>query len=486
MASILLVAINARYSHSSFGLRYLQANLGPLASETKILEFDLTAIPLNMVETLLAYQPKIIGLGVYIWNVVLCEQVTKLLKRIAPTCHIILGGPEISYETESQAITQWADYVIQGEGEVQFAKLCYDLLIGQTPPSQKILPPHLPLVTKINLPYDFYTEEDIAHRLIYVESSRGCPFRCHFCLSSLDQKLRFFPLDAFLTHIQSLYDRGVRQFKFVDRTFNLDVRRAEAILDKLLAWCEDDKLFVHFEVVPDRLPSALKERLQQFPPGSLQLEVGIQTFTQEVQARIERKQESQATWENLAWLRRETHAHLHADLIFGLPGETLESFADSFDQLMTLDPHDIQVGILKRLRGTPIRDHTDAFGMVYNPSPPYDLLFNHQVDFITMQRIKRFARYWDMIGNRHYFSHTRATIGSQPSPFAAFLALSDWIYQKCQRTHEIALKSLYQMVAEGFQEVLSLTQEQSQAVIEQDQAIHALKKKSSNTKNLPC
>ncbi|WP_034435212.1 B12-binding domain-containing radical SAM protein, partial [Candidatus Contendibacter odensensis] len=352
MPTILLSTLNARYFHSALGLRYLLANMGELQADTAIREFIINQRPLDIAESLLAEQPAIIGFGVYIWNVVETTQVVALLKQVQPDLTIVLGGPEVSHEWEQQPIVALADYLITGQADWAFASLCQRVLAGE-PPAEKIIAAESPLLDQLTLPYQFYTDEDIAHRLIYVEASRGCPFRCEFCLSALDQTAWPFPLEPFLAELQALYQRGVRHFKFVDRTFNLNSKTGARILDFFLERL-DERLFLHFELIPDHLPEALKTRIVQFPPGALQFEIGVQTFNPVVQALISRQQNNGKTEENLRWLRQHTPAHLHADLIAGLPGEDVASFAAGFNRLVALDPHEIQVGILKRLRGTPI------------------------------------------------------------------------------------------------------------------------------------
>ena len=193
-------------------------------------------------------------------------------------------------------------------------------------PRSTIVSPPLPDFAQLALPYDLYTDEDVAHRVIYVEASRGCPFECEFCLSSLDVPVRNAPLDRFLAAMESLLDRGVQQFKFVDRTFNLNLKTSTSILQFFWERYRPG-LFVHFEMIPDRLPASLREIITKFPPGALQFEVGIQTFNERVAALISRRQDNAKAEENLRWLRAETGVHVHADLIVGLPGEDLESFA---------------------------------------------------------------------------------------------------------------------------------------------------------------
>ncbi|MFN3786554.1 MAG: DUF4080 domain-containing protein, partial [Thiothrix sp.] len=265
-----------------------------------------------------------------------------------------------------------------------------------------------------------------------------------------------------------LWQRGLRQFRFVDRTFNLKVQTTVAILDFFLARLDADT-FLHFELIPDHLPEALKERISRFPPGSLQFEIGIQTFNPEVQALISRKQDNAKSVENIRWLRKHSHAHLHTDLIFGLPGEDLASFGAGFDQLVRLQPHEIQVGILKRLRGTPIIRHTEAFGMVYNPQPPYNILRTDRIDFATMQQMNRFARYWDMIGNSGRFPQTLPLL-LEEQPFARFWQLSEWLYsQGGQQTHQIALPRLFVLV-HGAGLALNIDREQLESALAADYA----------------
>jgi radical SAM superfamily enzyme YgiQ (UPF0313 family) len=440
---IVLTTLNARYAHAAFGLRYLMANLGPLQSRATILEFDINQRPLDLIEAILAQNPRIVGLGVYIWNAEPATRLVAELKRIRPDVLIVLGGPEVSYETQQQEICRLADYVVTGEADVAFRELCEQLLGGQRREAKIIAAP-LPDLARLVLPYELYDERDVAQRVIYVEASRGCPFTCEFCLSSLDVPVRNFPLEPFLNAMRRLMERGVRQFKFVDRTFNLNLNVARSILQFFLDRCRPG-LFVHFEMIPDRLPEALRELIRQFPAGALQFEVGIQTFNPEVADRISRRQDNARLAENLRFLVEQTGVYVHADLIVGLPGEDLESFAAGFDRLVGLGPHEIQVGMLKRLRGTPIVRHDMEFAMVYSPHPAYEVLQTGAIDFPTMQRLRRFSRYWDLIANSGNFVRTTPHIWGDGSAFGGFLRLSDWLSRRVG-THGIALAHLAELV----------------------------------------
>jgi len=466
MPDIILTTMNAKYAHCAFGLRYLMANLGELQAQARILEFDINQRPIDVVEVILRHEPKIVGIGVYIWNVTQSLQVVADLKRLRPELIVILGGPEVSYECEQQEIVRLADHVITGEADLAFAEVCEQTLDGNLPPA-KIIPAPLPDFDRLALPYELYTDTDIAHRVIYVEASRGCPFECEFCLSSLDIPVRNAALDGFLVSMQRLLDREVRQFKFVDRTFNLNLKTSSAILEFFLERHRPG-LFVHFEMIPDRLPEALREPIRKFPPGALQFEVGIQTFNEEVAKLISRKQDNTKVEENLRWLRDETGVHVHADLIVGLPGEDVDSFAAGFDRLVALGPQEIQVGLLKRLRGTPIVRHDREWGMVYSPVPPYEILQTKLVDFFTMQRLRRFARYWDLIGNSGNFVETTPLLWRDGSAFQGFMRFSDWLYAHTKQTHSIALQRLRELVERYLTEEISVPEEKVQVALHHD------------------
>lgn len=453
MPEIVLTTFNAKYIHAAFGLRYLMANLGSLRSRAQIVEFDINQRATEIVEQILAADPRIVGIGVYIWNAALSREVVALIKRIRPEVTVILGGPEVSYETEHQPIVRAADYVVPGEADLKFAELCAQIL-GNCPPSGKLVTTPLPDLSQLQLPYDLYDDRDVAHRIIYVEASRGCPFTCEFCLSSLEIPVRQIPLEPLLDHLGRLWERGVNQFKFVDRTFNLNLGISRAILEFFHARLRPG-LFLHFEMIPDRLPEPLRELIARFPAGSLQFEVGIQTFNEEVAARIRRRQNYQKLADNFVFLRQKTGVHIHADLIVGLPGEDMTSFGRGFDRLIELRPHEIQVGILKRLRGTPIVRHDTEWAMIYNEQPPYELLQNRSIPFGEMQRLRRFARYWDMVANSGNFVETTPLLWQNgESPFSSFMGWSDWLYSRVGRTNGIALLQLAELLFEYLVETI--------------------------------
>jgi len=448
---IVLTTLNSRYIHSSFSLRYLYANMGEVQQQATIKEFTIHDRPIDMAEKLLAMNPKVVAFSVYIWNVVEITALVKLLKTIEPELTVVLGGPEVSHIPDQPEVVELVDYVIKGAGESSFKALCEQLLSDQVP-QQKIIQGVPQSLEELNMPYEFYDDEDLCNRIIYVEASRGCPFKCEFCLSSLDKTSKTFTLDRFLDEMDRLYQQGARNFKFIDRTFNLKVAHSTTILQFFLDRMDND-LMVHFEVIPDRLPDALKDLLVQFPTNSLQFEVGVQTFDPEVQSLISRRQNNDQTKANLLWLREHTAAHIHADLIFGLPGDTLVGFADSFDQLYALKPQEIQLGILKRLRGAPINRHTELYQMTYSPAPPYTVLKTKDITFEELQRVGRFARFWDVFGNQGRFKHCLPLImgdvgskGVTAGAFNSFMHFSDTLFATEKSTWKISLKRQFELL----------------------------------------
>ena len=465
---IVLATLNAKYIHASLGLRCLLANMDThgrpgLRQQTLLREYVIAQKPVHIAEDLLALNPEVIGFGVYIWNAVPTLQLMRVLKALRPDIKLVLGGPEVSHELDQQALARLADHVITGWGDVSFPKLCRALLDGP-PPLMKVIVGEQPPLDDLALPYAEYSDPDLAQRLLYVEASRGCPFKCEFCLSALDKTAWAFELDRFMGELAQLYARGARHFKFVDRTFNLRLEHSTRILQFFLdrmrtregALPGRSDLFVHFEVVPDNLPDRLKALIAQFPTGSLQFEVGIQSFNPEVQQRISRQQDNDKTAENLRWLVTQSRAHVHADLIFGLPGETLDSFAQGFDRLVALRPHEIQLGILKRLRGAPIARHAQAFAMVFDPEPPYSILQNSTVSFVTVQHMQRLARYWDLVANSGRFAQSLQLLLAGPSAFAAFMQWTVWLWQTTGKTHEFAHEKLVDLLFEHLTAVRGL------------------------------
>jgi radical SAM superfamily enzyme YgiQ (UPF0313 family) len=460
MPEILLAAINAKWIHPSLALRLLKANLGPLGDRCDIIEFALRQPLCEKIDPILEARPKILGISVSIWNHLAALELLKKLREAwafeaVQKPVIIIGGPEVSYLSQESEILQFADYCIRGEGETAFRELCEAILNdGDVFINDEF---NTVNVTEIKSGYRLYTDEDLSRKLVYVESSRGCPFGCEFCqsaasasaASSGETGVREFPLEPFFSEMEDLIRRGAKTFKFLDRTFNLNIERAQKIMEFFLYNINEQikqnikPLVVHFEMVPSRFPSDLIDTLARFPPNTLRLEIGIQTLNPDVSARIGRPSKPEQELETLRLLTEKTNAIIHADLIAGLPTEGVESFGKGFDALWAaLFPGcgnnriEIQLGILKLLPGAPIARHIEAFGMKFNSLPPYEVIETSDIPASGLDRIKNFARFWELIVNRGLLD-----IG--PSPvFDRFLALSDSLFARFGRNWGIAKDEL--------------------------------------------
>lgn len=411
--------------------------MGKLKAKTRLLEYTIHDSEEKIVKGWLKKKPLILGLGIYIWNIEKIRRNIHILKSIHPDIIIIAGGPEISYGVDKN-LESLLDFIIPLEADLAFAQLCTRILNGCLP-GQKIYQHGEPDVNKIELPYELYSSEDIKNRKIYLEASRGCAFKCQFCLSSLDKGVRTFDLEKILNEIRKLYLRGARQFKFVDRTFNLNINYSKSILSFFLSEFEKQDYFLHFEVIPDRLPDDLKDLLSQFDPGVLQLEAGIQTLNSIVSKNIDRRQNNSLALQNLEFLQKNTNAHLHVDLIIGLPGANLQIFKSDVNRLVGLKLQEIQIGILKYLKGTKINLHDKTYKMLYDSNPPYEIQSNIDLNYDLMNLLKRFSKYWDLYFNSGHLNQSIQLLFSLSNPFDAFFEFSVYSFLKLGKTWGISL-----------------------------------------------
>lgn len=477
MPEIILTTINAKWIHPSLALRLLKVNLGALENNCKIIEFALRQPLSEKIETLAAAKPRILGISVSIWNHLSTIELLEALrdewkKYDTQKPVIVLGGPEVSYLPSDSKIFTLADFCIRGEGEIAFRELCENVLAcpkGQTPTTEiKFIEAENVDVSKIKSAYHLYIDEsaaesnDLAKKLIYVESSRGCPFNCEFCLSAVKSDARYseqysnvrrtsvreFPLEPFLAEMNMLIEYGAKTFKFLDRTFNANIKRALQIMEFFLEKIKrGKKLVVHFEMVPSLFNDELRQALSRFPPETLRLEIGIQTLNGEVAERIrlaggqKRYLNPEKELEVIRFLCAETNAIVHADLIAGLPSEDLTSFGKGFDRLWlaltssfsgVYPRTEIQLGILKLLPAAPIARHSESFKMHYNTLPPYEVIETSVMSATDVARIKNFARFWELLVNRGVGNKLVENWYGKPV-FENFLVLSDALFARFGR-----------------------------------------------------
>lgn len=435
---IVLSTINAGYPHASLALRCLRANLGRWRESAEIVEFDGRATPQVVASALAARSPEVLAFGLFIWNAAYAPEVLRQFRERCPTARIVVGGPELVRGMVPPAAARWADCVIEGEGEAVLAELCRVALAGgRLPPQVAAAPPDL---GGVEGPEEEYTEADLAHRIVYLESSRGCPNACAYCCSAVAPGVRWRPLEAVEVAWTRLLRRGARRVKIVDRTFNADEERAARLL-RVVAAARPAGGSVQIEMTPEPPAPALVAAMALFPPGALRVEVGIQTFDPAVARAIGRRP-SMDVETALTALRR-AGAVVHADLIAGLPGETAAGFAAGFDRLVAMEPEELQVNLLKRLRGTPLDARAAAWTMRFESEPPYTVVETPTWPAADLVAMRRLSRYWELMYNRGRFRHTLPLLWADGgSPFRAFREFSDRLNERFGRCHGIAADDL--------------------------------------------
>jgi len=474
-SDILLVAANARYGHCAYAARSLLANLGEFAGAARILETDLDITPLQLASLVSEASPRIAGFSVYLWNVRLIESTARILRAVAPHLRLIAGGPELTADYPQASLF---DAVIVGEGETAFRTFCEKHLSptsGLCPPASVLRPPTTVLcaspedTAQLALPYHLYTDADLIQRTVYVESSRGCPYSCTYCTSA-NTGLRLIPLEKLTLAFDTLWQRGLRRFKFLDRSFNAPAAHASALLEYFLSRATPD-MQLHFEINPDRLHVSVASLIASFPRGSLHLEAGLQTLNPHVAERVGRSGDTAATLANLRFLTRQTGATVHADLIFGLPGEDEASFARGFNTLIAeCSPPEVQVNLLKGLPGTRLARDAAHFGLVFNTEPPYELLRSDAMDFETLMRLQRFARCWELVHNRGRFPQTVQALhaASGADLYGAYQTLAARIHAGEGKLFAIALPRLSRHLHAHLVEVCGLTTAEADRLLAAD------------------
>jgi len=432
--AILLTAVNARYSHSSYAARTLKANLRELESESSILEADLSITPLQLASRIIELNPKIAVFSIYLWNVRLIETTARILRTTAPHMKMIAGGPELTTDYTNADLFEQC---IIGEGETALLESCREWLNN----SQTVLPGIVKAtpvaVDTLQLPFAYYTDEDIANRVIYIEASRGCPYHCSYCTSA-NTGLRLIPLERLLPELDYLWTRGLRQFKFLDRSFTASLAHSNAVMNFFLERSEPE-MRLHFEINTDHLHSETAAMLALFPENALHLECGIQTLNPDVAVKVGRSNNTARTLDNLKFLTSRTGAIVHADLIFGLPGEDESSFAAGFNQLVTTcHPPELQINLLKGLPGTALAENASFYRLKFNTEPPYELLESDCMDFKTLMKIQRFARCRELVHNRGRFADEVAALNRRSSNlYDTWIRLAEFIYDKEGRMYKI-------------------------------------------------
>ncbi len=431
----LLVALNTKYIHSNPAIYSLRAYAGEeLAEHVEIAEYTINNSLTEVLAGIYNRKPDVIGFSCYIWNISMVLELVMELAKLLPETPIWLGGPEVTYDAPGilEKYPQITGVMI-GEGEETFRELL-EYYVNQKGGMEDISGLCLPTgytacreLTDIStLPFLYQDLDAFENKIIYYESSRGCPFRCSYCLSSIDKKVRLRNLDIVKKELQFFLDHKVKQVKFVDRTFNCNHEHATAIWRYILEHDNGVTNF-HFEVSADILNDEEIELLAQMRPGLAQLEVGVQSTNPQTLEAIHRVMDVEKLAQIVGKVSAARNVHLHLDLIAGLPFEDYESFGKSFNCVYAMKPEQLQLGFLKVLKGSEMCERAEEYGICYMDKPPYEVLFTKWLPFEDVLRLKRIEEMVELYYNSNQFVHTLCFLeGAFETPFQMFEALADF------------------------------------------------------------
>ena len=443
MKKVILAALNAKYIHSNLALRYLSRfQNNNQKHDVETMEFTINQRLDFIAEELFRKQPDVVLFSCYIWNVEMLRQLCPILKKIMPDCVIGFGGPEVSYESETFLRENPAvDFVMRGEGELVFTKYLEHLDTGNPATLGEIesltyrqgevivSTPQMHPMDLALLPFPYEDDfSDVQNQIIYYESSRGCPYHCGYCLSSVENGVRFVPLDKVLPDLQNFLDKNVPQVKFIDRTFNCKKSHAMAIW-KYLHEHDNGVTNFHFEITADLIDQETIDFLKTVRKGLFQFEIGVQSTNPQTIRAINRNVDFAALSEIVQQIKDGGNIHQHLDLIAGLPYEDYDSFGRSFNDVYALHPEQLQLGFLKVLKGSMLHQKQKEFEIVYHDTAPYEVLTTHELPFADTLRLKYVEEMVETYYNSGRFLHTLAyLVPLYESPFAFFEALSQfWI-----------------------------------------------------------
>lgn len=424
--NVVLSTLNSKFIHSSLALRYLKAYGEAHGQAYDIVEYTINMPVLHILSDITEHDIDVLGFACYIWNIEMTLHVVDMVKAVRPDIKIVLGGPEVSF-TADELLERCPniDYIVQGEGEEAFHALVTALQLGNDG-----LDPVIPGVrgrrngsilgsaeavevrdlSSIPFPYTEEDMDDLEHKIIYYESSRGCPFSCQYCLSGNKNTVRFFPQERTLKELQWFIDHGVKQVKFVDRTFNCAPHHHRPLMEFMRD--SDTNMNFHLEMEPELMTEWETNILCETPPGRIQIEVGVQSTHKKTLDAINRYNDWPYIQKSIRPIIQAGHTHVHMDLIVGLPHEDFNRFGQSFNDLFSLQPHALQIGFLKLLKGSGVRRMRE-YKYVADPLAPYEVLSTHVLPYDDVRFLKYFEDVFERFYNSERFRTTFGYIGQQ-------------------------------------------------------------------------
>ena len=424
--NVVLSTLNSKFIHSSLALRYLKAYGEAHGQAYDIVEYTINMPVLHILSDITEHDIDVLGFACYIWNIEMTLHVVDMVKAVRPDIKIVLGGPEVSF-TADELLERCPniDYIVQGEGEEAFHALVTALQLGNDG-----LNPVIPGVrgrrdgsilgsieavevrdlSTIPFPYTEEDMDDLEHKIIYYESSRGCPFSCQYCLSGNKNTVRFFPQERTLEELQWFIDHGVKQVKFVDRTFNCAPHHHRPLMEFMRD--SDTDMNFHLEMEPELMTEWETNILCETPPGRIQIEVGVQSTHKKTLDAINRYNDWPYIQKSIRPIIQAGRTHVHMDLIVGLPHEDFNRFGQSFNDLFSLQPHALQIGFLKLLKGSGVRRMRE-YKYVADPLAPYEVLSTHVLPYDDVRFLKYFEDVFERFYNSERFRTTFGYIGQQ-------------------------------------------------------------------------
>lgn len=444
--NIILTAINAKYIHSNLAVYSLRAYAKPYKNEIAIAEYTINQQTNDILMDLYKKKPDILCFSCYIWNLTYVETILREVRKLMPEVPIWVGGPEVSYDAKDvlQRLPEVTG-VMLGEGEETFLELMrhyhnegktlkeIDGIAYRDEEQQIHENPWRPVIDLSTVPFVYEDMDDFKNKIIYYESSRGCPFSCSYCLSSVDKCLRFRDLELVKKELQFFIDEEVPQVKFVDRTFNCNHKHAMEIWRYLM---EHDKGITnfHFEVAADLLNEEELQLIEQMRPGLIQLEIGVQSTNETTIKEIRRTMKFSEVARIVKRVNRKKNIHQHLDLIAGLPHEDLESFKKSFNDVYGLYPEQLQLGFLKVLKGSYMEEQKDAYGLVYQSRPPYEVLYTNWLSYEDVLELKMVEEMVEVYYNSGQFFYTLKQLEKEfDTPYEMYFKLGK--YYETQNLH---------------------------------------------------
>ena len=442
-------------------MRYLKAFTKDLDFQGDIKEFSINDRVENILEGIIEEKPDVVAFSCYIWNMEFVNRLAELIKLVDPNIEILYGGPEVSYEGKEFLENHEGEYVIVGEGEKTFREfVLYKLGEGKIEDIKglnykrdgKVFEnPKRPEMDMNELVFPYTYEEDINNKIVYYEASRGCPFKCKYCLSSVMHGVRFLDVERVKKELKYFMERGLKLVKFVDRTFNCNREYTVELLKYLSE--QDTETRFHFEVAADLLTEEQIEILNNAPKGRFQLEVGVQTTNNEVLHNINRYITYENIKEKVLKVASGKNVMQHLDLIAGLPGEDLESFKKSFNDVHAIRPDEIQLGFLKLLKGSSMREEAEKWGIVYSPYAPYEIIRSKDISYEELLLLKKVEAMVDKYYNSCKFNNViKFFLNIYDKPFDFYYDLAMFFEEKGNFKRSIGNVEYYKILLDFYLE----------------------------------